>query len=560
MSTQAAPASATTVVQQPAQQTIVIEPADPEVVYVPSYNPSVVYGSWAYPSYPPYYYPPPAYYYPGGALLSFGIGVAVGGALWGDCNWGGGDIDIDVNRYNEFNSNRQIDRSNNKFTHNAANRDGVPYRDNASRERYGRQNQGAANREAYRGRDQSQARAAPTAIAPASRWSAAASRPASSNAEARQRAGKASRDMGPEQRARAQGAAGQRQAATGNRAQGAAGQRPATSNTRAQQDARQRASSGTYKASQQQQRLLWCEQSVAVACGIESWQQQLLGIAAPVGRTQQRSTRAPLGAIAWWWWRAAWRRRWPAPLNRRMTMTASIRLLAVACLAVLALPAHAQKAYPTPKAATDALVAALGTEHADRARLGRAVRRRLGTLHPLDNIDRKDTDAFLARYREYHQFKKRDATHTVLSVGKDRWTLPVPLTKGASGWAFDLKAGEAELRARRIGRNELDVVQAALAYVDAQEDYSREDRDGDGVLEYAQRFVSTDGAHDGLFWEDDGGEPSPLGPLFGDDTPDGEWHGYHYRILTAQGVSAPRGAYSYKLGENMSRGFALVMP
>ncbi|MBO9717386.1 MAG: DUF2950 domain-containing protein [Pseudoxanthomonas sp.] len=240
-------------------------------------------------------------------------------------------------------------------------------------------------------------------------------------------------------------------------------------------------------------------------------------------------------------------------------MTTSFRLLAVACLAALAPSAWAQQAFPTPEAAADAFVAALGTDKADTTRLAELLGPDWTQYIPLDNVDRKDTDAFLARYREHHEFQKSDAGHAVIAVGKEGWTLPIPLTKGASGWAFDLKAAEPELRARRIGRNELDVVQAALAYVDAQEDYSREDRDGDGVLEYAQKFVSTDGAHDGLYWEDDGsGEESPLGPLFGDDTPDGEWHGYHYRILTAQGESAPRGAYSYKLGDNMSRGFALV--
>ena len=146
-----------------------------------------------------------------------------------------------------------------------------------------------------------------------------------------------------------------------------------------------------------------------------------------------------------------------------------------------------------------------------------------------------------------------------LAVGKEAWVLPVPLAKVDGGWAFDLEAGEPELRARRIGRNELDAVQATLAYVDAQDEYAGMDRDGDGVLEYAQKFVSSDGAQDGLYWEAAEGEPpSPLGPLFGDDTPEGVWHGYHYRILTAQGPSAPRGAYDYRLGENMSRGFALV--
>ena len=221
VSTQAAaPGSA-----QAAPQTIIIESADPEVVYVPSYNPSVVYGGWAYPSYPPYYYPPPPYYYPGGALLSFGIGVAVGGALWGDFNWGGNDIDIDIDRYNEFNSNRQIERGGDgKWNHNAANRDGVPYRDNASREKYGRQNDGAASRDAYRGRDQSQARNADRDRARQSMERSGIQPPATSNLEARDRAGQASRDM-------SQRDAGQRAGAS-------------NSNIRAQADARQRASTG----------------------------------------------------------------------------------------------------------------------------------------------------------------------------------------------------------------------------------------------------------------------------------------------------------------------------
>ena len=240
-------------------------------------------------------------------------------------------------------------------------------------------------------------------------------------------------------------------------------------------------------------------------------------------------------------------------------MIASFRLLPLLCLSLCALPAQAQQAYPTPKAAADALVAALGTERADPAALATVFGPDWGRYIPLDNVDRKDTDAFLARYREAHAFKKSGSKRTTLAVGKEGWTLPVPLVKGKDGWKFDLAAGEPELRARRIGRNELDAVQAALAYYDAQFDYAKVDRDGDGVLEYAQKFVSSDGAHDGLYWDDLGeGDESPLGPLFGDDTPDGVWHGYHFRILGAQGPSAPRGAYSYTLGANMSRGFALV--
>jgi hypothetical protein len=138
------------------QQTVIkIEPAQPETVYVPAYNPTVVYGAWPYPSYPPPYYPPPPYYYPGGALasgLAFGIGVAAVGSIWGGCNWGGGDVDINVNKYNNINSNRQI--SNNKFEHNSANRRGVPYADKASRDKFASKSVGNQSaRNDYRGRD-----------------------------------------------------------------------------------------------------------------------------------------------------------------------------------------------------------------------------------------------------------------------------------------------------------------------------------------------------------------------------------------------------------------------
>ena len=191
-----APSSTTTVVQAPpAEQTIIIEPADPQVVYVPSYNPSTVYGTWPYPSYPPAYYPPSPGYYLGSALaagLAFGVGVGIVNSLWGDCDWGGGDVDIDVNRYNNINSNRQINANQNKWQHNAANRDGVPYRDRASREQYGQRLAGSEQRDALRGRD-------PARTADRERASQALSQrgldaPATSNREARERAQTADRE------------------------------------------------------------------------------------------------------------------------------------------------------------------------------------------------------------------------------------------------------------------------------------------------------------------------------------------------------------------------------
>jgi hypothetical protein len=161
---QQAPATAAA----PSTTVIQIEPANPEVVYVPSYNPQVVYGTWAYPSYPPYYWPPPpGYAYPVAsglaAGIAFGVGVAAVNCMWGGFNWGHGDVDINVNRYNNINNvNNRISGNGNSrqnWNHNPSNRRGTPYRDQGSRERYGQGVGGANQREAFRGNDANRQRA-----------------------------------------------------------------------------------------------------------------------------------------------------------------------------------------------------------------------------------------------------------------------------------------------------------------------------------------------------------------------------------------------------------------
>ncbi|HKZ09062.1 MAG TPA: DUF3300 domain-containing protein, partial [Methylomirabilota bacterium] len=146
----------------PTQQTIVIEQANPQTVYVPTYNPTVVYGAWPYPAYPPYYYYPPGYV--AGAALTFGFGMAMGAAIWGGCNWGGGDVDIDVNKSNNFNKNvNRGDRQRpsqggqggrQNFQHNPEHRKGAQYRDKGTQQRYGKEGPAGANgRQDFRGRD-----------------------------------------------------------------------------------------------------------------------------------------------------------------------------------------------------------------------------------------------------------------------------------------------------------------------------------------------------------------------------------------------------------------------
>jgi len=146
--------------------TIVIVSTDPDVIYVPVYNPTVVYGTWPYPSYPPYYYYPP-YYRPTPTPYAFAAGIAIGAAwgyAWGNCNWGHCDVDVDIDR--NINRNKSIDRNwykNNMnmkngrgtWQHDAAHRRGVGYADQHTAQKYNRgRSPTAASREAYRGRAQ----------------------------------------------------------------------------------------------------------------------------------------------------------------------------------------------------------------------------------------------------------------------------------------------------------------------------------------------------------------------------------------------------------------------
>ena len=242
------------------------------------------------------------------------------------------------------------------------------------------------------------------------------------------------------------------------------------------------------------------------------------------------------------------------------TNSKAAKLAIALALATVVVPlAWAQQAYPSQQAAADALIAALGTQKADAKQLEALLGKDWREYIPTEGVDRADVEAFLSGYRARHSFESAADGKAFLSVGKDGWKFPIPLAQSGTGWKFDVRAGAEEIRQRRIGRNELATLESVRAYNDAQMDYAREDHDGDGVLEYAQKVVSTDGKHDGLYWaDDDSGEISPLGPLFADATPGSEWHGYRFRLLTSQGPSAPGGAYNYKIGDNMSRGFAVI--
>lgn len=186
-----------------------------------------------------------------------------------------------------------------------------------------------------------------------------------------------------------------------------------------------------------------------------------------------------------------------------------------------------------------------------------------------DVADREDWKKFLAAYDRKNSVAK-EAAKAILVVGDDGWPFPAPLVKKGDRWIFDAAAGREEVTNRRVGRNELDTIQTLLAIVDAQREYAAGDADKNGFNDYARRFMSSEGKKDGLFWPAKAGEPqSPLGPLvavaakegYGGKAKAGEpgtYHGYHYRMLSAQGKDAAGGAYDYLVKDKLVGGFAVV--
>lgn len=223
-----------------------------------------------------------------------------------------------------------------------------------------------------------------------------------------------------------------------------------------------------------------------------------------------------------------------------------------------------QRKFSRPEEAVPALVDAARAEDKDAliAILGPGSEDIVSSGDPVQ--DRQAGQRVIAAAKQKTRFEKLPTGEMIAHLGNDDWPLPIPLVKDGGDWRFDAKAGRDEILNRRIGRNEITVLAASLAYVDAQRAHSRLEGD------FAQKFRSDAGKHDGLYWEDpDGKNPSPLGPLFAAATAEGygkpdasgepqPYHGYFFRILTEQGPNAPGGAKSYVKDGKMTAGFALV--
>ncbi len=252
-------------------------------------------------------------------------------------------------------------------------------------------------------------------------------------------------------------------------------------------------------------------------------------------------------------------------------------LVLIASLGLGGSPARAAesaaKTFPSPQAAAEALLGAVASEDAEAAMviLGPEGKELVYSGDP--TADRDTRKMFVEAAKQQTVLAPLSETVVFLQVGPDAWPFPIPIVKGEAGWYFDTKAGKDELLSRRIGRNELRAIALCRGFVTAELEYARTSATG-AAGPYAQKLVSSEGARDGLYWPaKDGEPPSPLGPLAAQaaregyappktDGSDGgaprPFHGYHFKILTAQGAHAPGGARSYVVDGKMTGGFALV--
>jgi hypothetical protein len=233
-----------------------------------------------------------------------------------------------------------------------------------------------------------------------------------------------------------------------------------------------------------------------------------------------------------------------------------------------AIPAT-QLRFNSPKEAVKALETA--TKAGDRGALdalfGPDVKELLSGDPRQDAIEFASFAKLVGQYA--HLSRKADDRY-VLNIGPQNWPLPIPLVRRDGTWYFDTLAGKDEIINRRVGEDETVAIGVCRTFVQAEREYADEDRDGSGVFKFAQHLKSTPGTKDGLYWPAAPGEDqSPFGPLvaeahaegYGGKTAEGKpqpFHGYRFKILTAQGASAPGGAYNYVINGNMIAGFALV--
>jgi len=235
-----------------------------------------------------------------------------------------------------------------------------------------------------------------------------------------------------------------------------------------------------------------------------------------------------------------------------------------------AAPATADhRSFASAQEAVDALIAAMNAGDDTELRLlfGPGTEELISSGDEV--ADANDRASFVERFEASHRLTADGDGRMVLEVGEDDWPMPVPLVERDGRWYLDGAAGEDEIIYRRVGRNELGAIEVCRGFVDAQNDYASEGRDGNAAGFYAAYLISDEGRQNGLYWPTEEGEPeSPAGPFVaaaagegyrraasGEPTP---YHGYYYRMLYAQGANASGGAMEYFEEGRLVNGFALI--
>src|SRR3984885_733633 len=261
-----------------------------------------------------------------------------------------------------------------------------------------------------------------------------------------------------------------------------------------------------------------------------------------------------------------------SPLTtRRITVTAQLILLAV-IVSFFGCNKTAKPSFTTFSSPDDAgtgllaaakegdqnaLLAIFGTDSKDIISSGDAVQ------------DKATVGAFVTGYEEMHRWRKMPDGSQVLLIGAQNFPFPIPLKKkGAGQWFFDTAAGKDEIKRRRIGRNELAVIDVCGALADAQAEYFSQVHADGSSKQYALKFISDPGKQNGLYWEAQQGQAaSPLGPLAAFATQEGytakqdahqPFHGYFFHMMNRQGSQTPGGAKDYVVGGKMVGGFAFI--
>jgi hypothetical protein len=255
------------------------------------------------------------------------------------------------------------------------------------------------------------------------------------------------------------------------------------------------------------------------------------------------------------------------------TITVTARLLLLALIMALAACNKSEKSsfrvFASPEDAGNALLEAVksGDQNAILAIFGKDSKDTISSGDPVQ--DKAAANEFVSEYSAMHRWRKMEDGSQVLVVGADNFPFPIPLkTNSAGKWFFDAAAGKEEILARRIGRNELAVIDICEGLVDAQAEYFSQVHQGSDTQQFAPKFISDSGKQNGLYWESQAGQPqSPLGPLVAFATTEGytakanphePFHGYFFRMLDRQSASAQGGAKDFMVGGKMVGGFAFI--